>query len=137
MYEISITTHFSAAHHLVAYDGACADPHGHNWEIIVYLRGTDLDRLGILVDFRKVKNHVKRAIDELDHADLNKLPAFAKVNPTSENIARHLYDKLSTKLNGTSYSVARVTVAETPGNKVTYWNELPDKAPRKAKPGRR
>lgn len=123
MFEISVTTHFSAAHRLIDYKGACADLHGHNWEIAVYLRGSDLDRLGILVDFRKVKKCVKRIVDQLDHADLNTLPAFAKANPTSENIARHLYEQLSKALNCTSYAVARVTVAETPGNKVTYWED--------------
>jgi 6-pyruvoyltetrahydropterin/6-carboxytetrahydropterin synthase len=132
MYEISITTHFSAAHHLVDYKGACAEPHGHNWETTVFIRGTDLDRLGILVDFRKVKKFVKQAMDELDHTDLNKLPAFSKANPTSENIARHVYWKLSAKLNGSRYAVARVTIAETPGNKVTYWADPSDRAPRKA-----
>ena len=123
MYEVSIKTHFSAGHHLAGYNGACAKPHGHNWETIVYIRGTDLDGVGILVDFRKVKRCVKTAMDELDHGYLNKLPAFSKQNPTSENIARHLYDRLSRKLNGRRYEVARVTVAETPENRVTYWEE--------------
>lgn len=123
MYEISIKTHFSAAHHLRGYKGACADTHGHNWETIVYIRGRDLDRIGILVDFREVKNCVKKTMDELDHADLNTLPAFSRKNPTSENIARHLFDKISGKLNNRRYAVARVTVAETPDNRVTYSQE--------------
>ena len=127
VYEISIQTHFSAAHHLAGYDGACARPHGHNWETTVYIRGTELDRLGILVDFHEVKKCVKQAMDELDHADLNKLPAFSKANPTSENIARHIYDRLRRQLDTDRYSVARVTVAETPGNQVTYWSDAPGK----------
>ena len=123
MYEVSIRTHFSAAHHLKGYRGACANLHGHNWETIVHIRGENVDRLGILVDFKEVKKCVKKAMDELDHADLNKLPAFSKKNPTSENIANYLFGTISKKLNSRQYAVARVTVAETPDNRVTYWQE--------------
>ncbi|MEI6972426.1 MAG: 6-carboxytetrahydropterin synthase QueD [bacterium] len=123
MYEVSIKTRFSAAHHLKGYRGACACVHGHNWETIVYIRGRNLDRIGILVDFKEVKKCVKKAIDELDHADLNKLPVFKKCNPTSENIARHLFGKISGSLNGKRYTVVRVTVGESPDNRVTYWQE--------------
>ncbi len=123
MYEISIKTHFSAAHHLVGYNGSCSRLHGHNWDTTIYIRGAELDALGILVDFREVKGCVKQALDELDHAELNKLPAFAQDNPTSENIAKYLYEALSRIFNCPRYSVARVTVAETPGNRVTYWAE--------------
>ena len=137
MYEVSIKSHFSAAHHLTDYNGACAKLHGHNWETTVYIRGTKLDRLGILVDFREVKKCVNQAIAELDHAYLNKLPAFSAMNPTSENIARYLFDRLCKKINGNRYAIARVTVAETPGNKVTYWNELPKPPKRNVRQRRR
>ena len=123
MYEVSIKTRFAAAHHLKGYRGACAGVHGHNWDTIVYIRGRSLDKVGILVDFRKVKQCVKKAMDELDHADLNKLPAFRTCNPTSENIARYLFDRISSELRSRRYSVARVTVGESPDNRVTYWQE--------------
>ena len=121
MYELGITTHFSAAHHLVAYPGACAVLHGHNWKIEVYVRGEQLDELGMLVDFKKLKGSVSELMDELDHSDLNTHEAFRDLNPTSERIAEFLYKRLVTTAEGEPFSIARVVVHETPGSKATYW----------------
>ncbi len=121
MYEISVITHFSAAHRLVGYDGSCANVHGHNWEISIFIRGTELNDIGVLVDFREVKQLVNDSLAELDHGDLNALPAFADANPTSENIARHLHEKLSAELNEGNCTVHRVAVRETPRTEVSYW----------------
>ena len=123
MYEISITTHFSAAHHLANYDGPCADLHGHNWGVEVFLRGEKLDELGMLVDFSDVKQAVADVLKALDHGDLNAQPAFAANNPTSENIAHHLFNELSTRFTDGEARVHRVTVHETPGNGVSYSEE--------------
>ncbi len=121
MYELSISTHFSAAHHLVAYPGACAVLHGHNWDIDVFIQGEQLDELGMLVDFKLLKKAVGDILEELDHTDLNTHEAFRDANPTSERIARHIYKKLSTSVESEPYSVSRVTVHETPGSQASYW----------------
>ena len=123
MFEISIKTHFAAAHHLRGYKGICADPHGHNWEIEVFVAGAKLDAIGFLVDFRELKERVKEVLGELDHHDLNKLPPFRRQNPTSENLARHLYEALSTRVNGPRCTISRVTVCETSGTTASYWAE--------------
>lgn len=123
MFELSVKTHFSAAHRLVGYDGPCANPHGHNWDVEVFLRGSELGDLGMLVDFRDVKAALREAMKELDHADLNLIPAFVRANPTSESIACYLHALLSGKLNGTHYRVHRVTVCETPGTTASYWDD--------------
>lgn len=120
MYEISITTHFSAAHRLVGYNGACADLHGHNWEVDVFIRGDSLDELGMLVDFREVKRAVGSALAELDHKDLNEVSIFANKNPTSENIAAYLFDKLSGAFDSDRCEVQRITVHETPQTGASY-----------------
>ncbi len=121
MYELGITTHFSAAHHLVAYPGACAVLHGHNWKIEVYVQGEELDELGMLVDFKRLKESVGEIIDELDHSDLNKHEAFQDLNPTSERIAEFIYKRLSAQAEGERYVISRIIVHETPGSKATYW----------------
>ena len=125
MYEVDIRTHFSAAHRLAGYAGDCARPHGHNWEVEVRIRGSDLDEIGMLVDFREVKKRVADALAELDHSDLTAIPAFAGENPTSENIARYLHGRLSKTLRGDRYALHRVTVRETMNTGVTYWEEPP------------
>ena len=126
MFEISITTRFSAAHHLAGYKGPCANVHGHNWEVTVFVRGKSLDKLGMLVDFGVLKQSVNKVINELDHADLNTIPAFRRTNPTSENIAKYIHDRLAQKLKTGKRAIAKVVVAETPGNAVAYWDEKQD-----------
>jgi 6-pyruvoyltetrahydropterin/6-carboxytetrahydropterin synthase len=123
MFELSVTTHFSAAHRLAGYPGQCARLHGHNWEVQVYLQGPSLNDLGMLLDFREIKAALKDALAELDHADLNELPAFMAHNPTSENIARYLYEVLARRFDAASCRIARVSVAETPGTAAFYWND--------------
>lgn len=121
MFEISIKTQFSAAHHLVAYPGSCVVHHGHNWDVEVYVRGDALDELGLLVDFKVLKASVREVVEELDHSDLNTHAHFATENPTSERIARYLYQRLSASVNTPRYRIARVTVHETPGSQASYW----------------
>jgi 6-pyruvoyltetrahydropterin/6-carboxytetrahydropterin synthase len=123
MYEVSTVTHFSAAHHLRGYAGACASPHGHNWEVEVLVRGSKLDRTGILVDFRRLKQAVQTVFAEIDHCDLNVLSPFKTKNPTSENIACYLLKRLSAALDCARYRVWRVTVCETPGNRASCWRD--------------
>ena len=123
MFEVSVRTHFSSAHRLVGYPGACANPHGHNWEVDVFVRGTKLNELGILVDFRELRQALRDAVAALDHADLNTLPEFAAQNPTSENLARHLFRALGARLNSPARRVARVRVCETPGSAADYWED--------------
>jgi len=121
MFEISVRTHFSAAHHLEGYGGACASLHGHNWEVEVFVSGERLNNTGILLDFRVLKDAVTELLDGLDHSDLNALDVFKGKNPTSENIAEFLHGELSRKLNSESYHISRVTIHETPGTGASYW----------------
>ena len=123
IFEVYIKTHFSAAHSLNGYDGDCARTHGHNWIIEVYVRCRELDEIGIGIDFRDIKQSVKDVLEDLDHYNLNELPAFQQLNPTSENIARYLYRELSAKLNSEVVSVSRIKVSETPGAGAFYWEE--------------
>jgi len=124
MFELSVKTHFSAAHRLVGYDGACANLHGHNWEVEIFVRGQSVNNLGMLVDFRDIKAAIKEVMKEVDHCDLNQLPMFLRDNPTSENLARYLYVKLGLYLNDERHRVCKVTICETPGTTASYWDEV-------------
>lgn len=98
MYDLIVRTHFAAAHKLRGYEGDCEHLHGHNWRIEVQVHREQLDELGMVCDFHEVKRLIKEATDGLDHHYLNEHPPFDKVNPTSENIARFLFDKLAEML---------------------------------------
>jgi 6-pyruvoyltetrahydropterin/6-carboxytetrahydropterin synthase len=123
VFEVYVKTHFSAAHSLRGYPGNCARTHGHNWIIEVFVKCRELDQIGIGIDFRDIKQSISDVLADLDHFNLNDLPAFEKVNPTSENIARFLYRVLSGKLNSDVVKVSKVKVSETPEAGAFYWEE--------------
>ena len=121
MFDIFIKTHFSAGHHLRDYPGNCEHPHGHNWNVKVTVRVTELDELGMGIDFRTVKNAVNKVLDTLDHRDLNDHQDFKTINPSSENIAVYIFNKLKVDLTSDRYQLYSVTVGETDNTGVTYF----------------
>jgi len=121
MYEISVESHFSAAHHLANYPGNCARWHGHNWTVTVFIQADALGALGMAIDFRTVKDCLHTLLAKFDHTDLNQVPELAGVNPTSEVIARYLYREMASTLDDGRLRVARVQVSETPGTRASYF----------------
>ncbi|MCA1809041.1 MAG: 6-pyruvoyl tetrahydropterin synthase family protein [Kiritimatiellia bacterium] len=121
MFEISVCLHFCGAHRLPEHAGACRNPHGHNWEVEIFLRGEQTDKVGVLADFGHVKTLAGAVLQELDHHDLNVLPAFADAPPTSEHIARFIFRRLAADLDTGRCRLHRVRVSETPGTSATYW----------------
>lgn len=121
MYELTVKSEFEAAHFIKDYPGKCARLHGHNWTVEAVAQGTQLNELGILIDFKIFKAELNKILDELDHQYLNELEMFAKKNPTAENIAKEIFDKFSTSeiFTGTTKLTA-IKVYETPKSCVTY-----------------
>ena len=128
MYEITVQKDFSAAHQLVDYPGNCARWHGHNWTVVVHLQADALDDLGMAMDFRAVKEHLSEIVDVLDHTQLNELPFFRGRNPTSEVLARYVYDAMSKRCNRPEQGlrVSRVDVSETPFTRASYFEPPPE-----------
>lgn len=120
MFDIFSTTHFSSGHHLRNYPGNCEKPHGHNWKVEVTIRASALDELGMGVDFRTIKNALKEIMEDLDHRDLNAHPAFLTINPSSENIAVYIFNRMKELLTTDRYRPYSVTVRETENCGVTY-----------------
>lgn len=97
MYRVRVIDSFSSAHNLRNYEGNCERLHGHNWKVEVYLQSEELDDVGMLVDFKILKKELKILLDSLDHIYLNEHPYFKEINPTSENMAKFIYDQLKEK----------------------------------------
>ena len=121
MYELKILTSFAAAHCLREFKGKCESLHGHNWKIEVFVRSADLNDIGLAIDFKEIKKATNDALEELDHTNLNDLPAFQLENPSSENIARYLYRVLSEQLNQGSVRVHKVTAWESDDACASYF----------------
>ncbi len=117
MFEIKVKTDFSAAHNLRNYAGKCENLHGHNWIVEAVFRYAKTDKDGLAVDFRIAKDALKGIIEPLDHSYLNDLKFFRKVNPTSENIAKFIYDGLKKK----NKNIKFVSVWENERSCATYY----------------
>ena len=115
-FELKTQMYFSAAHHLLNYDGACENQHGHNWLVEVFVRGETLDKSNILVDYKVLKKELKEILDYLDHEDINELPEFKGISPSSEILARYIYGKMKERIAITS----KVSVWETPTACASY-----------------
>jgi 6-pyruvoyltetrahydropterin/6-carboxytetrahydropterin synthase len=126
MYEVMVEGSFSAAHNLRGYKKKCEKLHGHNWKVAVGIRGEDLNRTGMLIDFREVKDYLERILGKLDHKYLNEVGHFKVTNPTSENVARFIYNELNARLKGSRHKVSKVTVWEGDDTSATYFQEKQD-----------
>ncbi|MDH5546881.1 MAG: 6-carboxytetrahydropterin synthase QueD [Gammaproteobacteria bacterium] len=122
-YTLRIFTDFSAAHFLRNYEGKCARLHGHNWKIEVEVITTKLDEVGMGLDFQIMKGETKTLLEELDHYNLNDMPPFDKINPTAENLAAYIYQRLSERINDGRVTLSAITVWETDRACVRYTEE--------------
>ncbi|MFA5101090.1 MAG: 6-carboxytetrahydropterin synthase QueD [Candidatus Omnitrophota bacterium] len=116
MYSIKVEAGFSSAHNLREYKGKCEDLHGHNWMVEAVVRSEKLDSIGMVRDFKDFKMHLNALLEDLDHKYLNDLEPFKKINPTSENIARYIYERLKKQIPDLSL----ITVWENNTSAATY-----------------
>lgn len=121
MFELTVEASFASAHRLIDYDGDCERLHGHNWKVVVTVSASELNNLGIAIDFKKVKAETREIIGKLDHRYLNEIEPFDKINPTAEHIARELYRQISLKVNDGNARVSKVTVWETETSAASYY----------------
>ncbi len=120
MFELTTIVDFEAAHCLRDYPGKCSRLHGHNWQVEVSVCGSELNELGLLIDFRDLKAAVQEILMQLDHYYLNDLPAFQTLNPSAENIAKYLYEELAASSALTGLKLTKIKVWESPRAAVTY-----------------
>ena len=120
MYKISAKTSFAAAHRLREYEGACENLHGHNWKVKATIGSEQLDAIGMVYDFKKLKKDLKSIIDLFDHQFINQISPFDKqLNPTSENLAKFIFDLLQQKMPD-GIAVTSVEVGESDNYAAIY-----------------
>ncbi len=123
MYELSVEIGFAAAHQLRGYKGNCENMHGHNWRVQISVTAERLNEIDIAIDFRELKKKAREVISPLDHAFLNEVFPFTEKNPSSENIAKWIFDSLRKKLNEESLRVSAVTVWESDTASASYYED--------------
>jgi 6-pyruvoyltetrahydropterin/6-carboxytetrahydropterin synthase len=120
MYRLMIKTSFAAAHNLINYQGDCENLHGHNWRVEVFVAAKELDKAGLGIDFKILKKQTNSLLDELDHKYLNDLTPFINDSPSSENISRYLFGRLSETLNNENITVEKINVWESENACASY-----------------
>ena len=124
MFQITVEDTFAAGHYLRNYRGKCENPHGHNYKVRVTLCGEELDRAGLLLDFKDLKDVMRDTVERLDHQMINDLDPFTVLNPSAENLAKYFYDQTQAKLHTATNGRVRVkdvTVWETETTTATYF----------------
>ena len=119
MFELSVKGDIASAHYLRGYEGKCKDLHGHTWKIEVIIASDQLDPIGMVADFAVLKKQLKEFLIAIDHVCLNDLPYFKEVNPTTENIAKFIYENFSKTIAPLAIKNVRVWESET--SSVTYY----------------
>ena len=118
MYYVSKRMEIAGAHQLrLPYESKCESLHGHNWIVIVHCKAEELTEYGMIVDFKKVKDVIHGA---LDHSNINE--KVAPLNPTAENMAKWICDKV-TEICEVGYCY-KVSVQESEGNTAIYEREM-------------
>lgn len=120
MFEVSVEYTFAAGHALRNYKGKCENVHGHNYRVQVTVEGEKLNEAGLLVDFADLKAAIRSLVDRLDHQFLNDLEPFNQVNPSAENLAKHLSDGIGARIEGQGARLQAITVWETDTSSATY-----------------
>jgi 6-pyruvoyltetrahydropterin/6-carboxytetrahydropterin synthase len=119
--EVMIQMDFSSAHALRGYQGKCENTHGHNYKVEVYVRGNELNNIGLLIDFKDLKAATKQVVDYLDHKNINDLPPFDKeLNPSAEELAGYFLHEVARQINNGRVEVFKVRVWETDTCAATY-----------------
>lgn len=124
MYKLMIETSFSSAHQLRGYKGKCENLHGHNWKVQVYVVSDVLNDIDLVIDFHEIKSLTNEIISKLDHTLINNVFPFTEKNPSSENIAKWIFDSLKEKMSKyTDIKVSAVTVWESATASATYFEQ--------------
>jgi 6-pyruvoyltetrahydropterin/6-carboxytetrahydropterin synthase len=121
MYELMVESKFAAAHQLRGYKGKCEKLHGHNWRVTVAVTAERLDEQGLAIDFHDLKKFLREVLDQLEHTFLNDIFPFTQINPSSENLAKWIYDNVTKKINNDNLEVASVTVWESDTASASYF----------------
>lgn len=119
-FQLIVSAHFSGAHALRGYEGSCARLHGHNFRVEARVMGSQLNEVGILVDFKRVKKMLTQIVDLFDHQVINEISPFDAINPTAEHLARFIYERLAPELESQGAKLDSVGIWETESYGAVY-----------------
>ncbi|HCO94791.1 MAG TPA: hypothetical protein DIU00_12710 [Phycisphaerales bacterium] len=114
MFTISVETHFQASHQLTLPDGSKEPVHNHDWVVTASLSSEKLNNMGVVMDFHTLKAMVDKTVAGFDNTALDNISYFQQNNPSAENVAKYIYDKLRNELHE-GVKLRSIRVVEEPG----------------------
>jgi 6-pyruvoyltetrahydropterin/6-carboxytetrahydropterin synthase len=120
MFTLCIKDSFSAAHRLEEYHGKCEELHGHNFTVEAFFSGKEVDKSGMVIDFKILKDYLGKVLASLDHKYLNDILFFQQRASSSEYIAMYIYNKLRETMKKETVKLAEVRVWESDSAWASY-----------------
>ena len=114
MFTISVERHFHASHQLIMPDGSKEPVHSHDWMVTADLSSEKLNNMGIVMDFRTLKTMIDKTIAEFHNKALESISYFQQNNPSAENVAKYVYEKLRIELPE-GVKLLNIRIVEEPG----------------------
>jgi len=114
MFTISVETSFRASHQLALPDGSKEPAHYHNWLVTAEVGSNELNSMGVVMDFHGLKAALDDIVAEFDNSQLEAISYFRQNNPSAENVAGYVYEKLRIKLPK-GVELRNIRVGEEPG----------------------
>jgi len=114
MWTVSVETHFWASHQLTLPDGSKETVHSHNFSVIADVGTEKVGNMGLVIDFRRLRAMLDSIVAEFDNAALDRIDYFKQNNPTAENVAKYIYEKLQSKLPK-DVKLEAIRITEEPG----------------------
>ena len=119
MFDVSVKRSFRAAHALCNYRGGKEQAHEHNWLVEVVICANKLDQAGCAVDFVKIDAALDKILSPISEKTLDEV--LVDTSPSTENLARYIYGKISSEINNNIQTVARVTAWEDEDHSASYY----------------
>lgn len=113
MFEVTASQSFKASHAIRTLSGDLEPTHEHDWRIVVTVLGSSLDSNGCVIDFAVIQRHVRSCLENWEGKDLNTLGIFMDMPPSTEFLAKCLFDQLDPLMSEDGYTLKRVTIWET------------------------
>lgn len=120
MFEITVSQRFKASHAIRTISGDFEPNHIHDWRVDVTVGGRNLDSSGCVVDFALVQRYLRACLSAWDGKNLNELGMFLDIPPSTEFLAKCLYDQLFAVLAEEGISLKKATIWETENCSAAY-----------------
>jgi 6-pyruvoyltetrahydropterin/6-carboxytetrahydropterin synthase len=119
MFTISVERHFRASHQLIMPDGSKEPVHNHDWIVTANISSEKLDNMGVVLDFRALQAMIDKIVAGFNNKKLESISYFQQNNPSAENVAKYIYEKLLIELPE-GVKLQNVRVVEEPGCSATF-----------------